>query len=125
AGQGRAPFVDVRDIAAVAAATLTEAGHEGKAYEITGGQSLSYADIAGTFSRVLGRPVRYVDIPLDAAKKAMLDAGLPEWAADAINQLSIGLKEGAFDKVSHTVRDIAKKDPIPLEQFIRDNQQMF
>ena len=40
-GDGKAPFVDVRDIAAVAATTLSEPGHEGKAYDVTGPAALA------------------------------------------------------------------------------------
>src|SRR5204863_63824 len=83
---GRTPFVDVRDIAAVAARVLAEDGHEGKAYDVTGPAALGYADVAATFARVLGRPVAYVDVPAAAAKQGMVGGGMPEWVADAVNE---------------------------------------
>src|SRR5439155_6799006 len=55
----RQSLVDVRDLAAVAERALTEPGHEGKTYDFTGPESLSYADVAATLSAVRGRPVRY------------------------------------------------------------------
>src|SRR3954468_23846487 len=87
-GDGKAPFVDVRDIAAVTAHVLAEDGHEGRAYDVTGPAALGYADVAATFARVLGRPVSYVDVPPAAAKQGMVAGGMPEWVADALNELS-------------------------------------
>ena len=76
---GKQSLVDVRDVATVAVKVLTEPGHEGQVYEITGPESLSYAEVAATLSRVLGRPVRYVDVPPEVARDSMLRAGMPPW----------------------------------------------
>jgi uncharacterized protein YbjT (DUF2867 family) len=125
-GQGRAPFVDVRDIAAVAAHVLAEEGrHDGQAYGITGPQALGYADVAATFARVLGRPVNYVDVPATAAKQSMMQAGMPEWQADAINELSEEMKQGHFATVTDVVERVGKKKPVTLEQFVRENAAAF
>jgi uncharacterized protein YbjT (DUF2867 family) len=120
-GDGRASHVDVRDIAAVAAVALTDSGHEGKAYEITGPQSLSYADIAAVLARVLGHDVKHFDVTPEAAKQAMLGAGIPEWNVDGINELSAATKAGRFDRETTTVKDVAGKDPVTLEQFVREH----
>jgi uncharacterized protein YbjT (DUF2867 family) len=125
AGDGKAPYVDVRDIAAVAAAALSESGHEGKAYEITGPQSLGYRDIAQMFTNLIGHPVKYQNISFEDAKKAMVQMGMSEWTADAINELSQALQEGEFDKVTNTVREVGKKEPYTLVQFIQDNINLF
>jgi uncharacterized protein YbjT (DUF2867 family) len=84
AGQAKISMVDTRDVAAVAAVTLTEPGHTGARYEVTGPEALSYADVAAKLTSVLGRPVTYVDAPDDAVRKALLDAGLGEWFASAL-----------------------------------------
>ena len=125
AGEGKAPFVDVRDIAAVAASCLTETGHEGKIYEVTGPISIGYSDIAATLSQVLGRTINYVDIPVAAAKSSMLEMGMPAWLADALNELNVGLKENRFGLVTDVVSAIGHKTPIDLESFIRDNIEAF
>jgi uncharacterized protein YbjT (DUF2867 family) len=59
AGGGRTAFIDTRDIAAIAARTLRENGHAGRAYPLTGEESLDYAEVAGMLSAALGRPVVY------------------------------------------------------------------
>jgi uncharacterized protein YbjT (DUF2867 family) len=124
-GEGRAAFVDTGDIAAVAAICLMEPGHEGKAYEITGPQSLSYTDVCATLERELDRPVHFRACTFEQAKENMLQTGMPEWLAQAINELSMGMKEGIFDKVTTVVRDIAKRRPRTLEEFVSDNIAAF
>ena len=59
AGRGRSPFVDVADVGAVGALALTEDGHAGRGYALTGPDALTLSEVAATLSDVLGRPVRY------------------------------------------------------------------
>ncbi len=67
-GEAKVSYVDARDVAAVAFHALTADGHEGKAYEITGPQALSYHDMARELSSVLGREVKYVEVPIGRAR---------------------------------------------------------
>jgi uncharacterized protein YbjT (DUF2867 family) len=121
----RQSLVDVRDIAAVAVAVLTEGGHEGKTYEITGPASLSYADVAAILSKVLGKTVRYVDVPPEAAKQAMLASGLSEWNATAVTELYGVFATGRYARTTDAVERITGKRPISFEQFVRDNAAAF
>ena len=84
AGQARISMVDTRDVAAVAAAVLTEPGHAGARYDVTGPEALSYADVAAKLTSVLGRQVTYVSAPDDAVRQRLLGAGLNEWFANAL-----------------------------------------
>jgi uncharacterized protein YbjT (DUF2867 family) len=120
-----AGFVDVRDIAAVAVKSLTAPGHEGKAYEITGPRAISHHDIAAAFTKVLGRPVNYVSVPPEAAKQAMTGAGMTQWQADSILELYALLREGRFDRTTSTVKDVTGREPITIEQFVRDYRPSF
>src|SRR5215467_12406491 len=61
-GDARVSIVDVRDIAAVAAAALTQSGHDGKIYDITGPESLTHAEMASQLSEAVGRPITFVDV---------------------------------------------------------------
>src|SRR5215211_3098346 len=61
-GDARASFIDTRDIAAVAARALTEDGHEGQTYTLTGPEALSYHDVAAKLSRATGREIKYVPV---------------------------------------------------------------
>ncbi|MDQ3684356.1 MAG: SDR family oxidoreductase [Acidobacteriota bacterium] len=117
--------VDARDIAAVAKAALTEAGHENQIYTITGPEALSYTEIAEKLSSVLGRKISYVDVPPEAAKKGMMDAGMPEWFAEALNELYAAWTEGYGAIVTDVVRDVAKKESITFDGFARDYAPAF
>jgi uncharacterized protein YbjT (DUF2867 family) len=75
AGEVREPFIDADDIADVVAAALTEDGHEGQLYEVTGPRLLTFAEAIDEIGRAARRPLRYVQVPIDAFASAMRDAG--------------------------------------------------
>jgi uncharacterized protein YbjT (DUF2867 family) len=125
AGDAKAGFVDAADIAAVAVEALTEPGHEGKAYDITGPELLSYHDVARVFSEVTGKPVTYQDIPPSAAKQAMVGMGMPEWLADGVNELMEQMRAGAYEKLTTVVDEVGKKEPITLASFAREHAALF
>src|SRR5260370_14256678 len=83
-GNARTSFVDVRDIAVVAAKALAGGEHSGKTYELNGPEALTYAELAEKISKHAGRAVQYVDIPVDAQRKAMLEQGMPEGQVNSL-----------------------------------------
>lgn len=125
AGDAKAGFVDTADIAAVAVEALTEPGHEGKAYEITGPELLSYHDIARTISDVIQKPVGYQDIPPAAAREAMLGMGMSAWQVDGINELMDQMRGGEYARLTSAVSDVGKKDPNRLADFVRQHAGAF
>jgi uncharacterized protein YbjT (DUF2867 family) len=84
AGEARISMVDTRDVAAVAAVALTEPGHAGAHYDVTGPEALSYTDVAAKLTSVMGRRISYVGASDDAVRQALLGAGLTGWFADAL-----------------------------------------
>lgn len=83
-GDARLSMVDTRDVAAVAAVVLTEPGHAGAHYDVTGPEALSYTDVAAKLTGATGRRITYVDAPDDTVRQALLGAGLTEWFANAL-----------------------------------------
>jgi uncharacterized protein YbjT (DUF2867 family) len=65
AGDTPEPFIDVDDIADVAVAALTEDGHAGQLYEVTGPRALTFAEAVDEIARAAGREVRYVPISIE------------------------------------------------------------
>ena len=122
---GRASFVDVRDIAAVAVAALTEPGHEGKTYVITGPEAISYAEAAEKLSAATGRTVTYVQVPEDGVRQALAGAGLPDWYVDDLVALNRIIDAGWAEGVSDAVETVARKAPISFDQFARDHAAAF
>ena len=87
-GNAKTSVSDVRDIAEVAAKILlAPSEHNGKTYELNGPEAVSNDEVAERISRATGRTVKYVDIPEEAQRKAMLDAGMPEWQVKALLEL--------------------------------------
>jgi uncharacterized protein YbjT (DUF2867 family) len=125
-GDAKTSLIDVRDIALVAAKALTQpAAHAGKAYELNGPEALSNAEIAAKISRVAGRPVEYVDIPEAAQRKAMLDAGLPEWQVTALLELQEYYVSGKCAEVTDVLPRLLERAPRTLDQFLAESKESF
>lgn len=127
--QGEAPIamVDTRDVAAVAAGCLTATGdaHAGKAYEVTGGEALTYAEAAAAIAAATGTAVAYVDVPPAAARQGMVDAGLPGWLADDLVGLA-KLFEGPLGRdVTSVVQDVTGRPPHTFAAFAREHASLF
>ncbi len=122
---GRTPLVDARDVAAVAVACLLEPGHEGMTYDVTGGEAVSYAEVAAHIGRAIGKPVTYVDVPPAAARAGMLQAGLPDWLADDLLVLYGIAADGKSRGPTTVVRDVGGKEPITVAEFARDHAAVF
>jgi len=124
-GDGEVSQIDLRDIAAVAVKTLTEDGHQGKAYTLTGPEALSNARVAEILSEDTGREIRYVDLPAEQFKQALLGAGLQEWSANALVDLQQFYRRGSASAVTRDVEQLLGRKPISFEQFSRDYAQAF
>jgi len=79
------PFVDVDDIADVIVAALTQPGHAGELYEVTGPRMLTLAEVASELSKATGRQIEYVPVPHEAFLQGVADTGAPQdvlWMLD-------------------------------------------
>ena len=81
------PFVDINDIADVAVAALSEDGHSGEIYEVTGPRMLTFTEVAKEISLAAGREVQFIRIPKEAFAGAIADSGAPEEIAWLLNYL--------------------------------------
>ena len=122
---GKLGMIDVRDIVDVAAKVLTEDGHQGKTYGLTGPASISFHDVAAGLSKALGKEVKYVDVPPEAGREAMVGMGLPEWFADALTEYNKAFSEGLGDFTTGDVEEITGHPARSFETFARDFAQAF
>jgi uncharacterized protein YbjT (DUF2867 family) len=126
AGEGRIPFIDTRDIAAVAAVTLTAPGHEGKVYTLTGPEALSYRRATEILSAALGRPLTYVAETEDEAWARLRRAGEPVWRIAALLAIAAYQRAGGpTERVTRTVEELTGRPPRSVEQFARDHAAAF
>lgn len=124
-GDARVSLVDVRDIATVAAAALTEPGHLGQTYTLTGPAALTHADIAAALSHALGRPVTFSDAPPDAFAAAMASYGMPTWQVDGLLEDYAHYRRGEAAIISSAVRDVTGQAPRDIDTFARDYASSF
>lgn len=80
----REPFVDIEDIADVAVAALTEQGHNGKLYEVTGPRLLTFEDVAAELSKVLSNKVQFISISEENFKTLLHEQNVPEDTIDML-----------------------------------------
>jgi uncharacterized protein YbjT (DUF2867 family) len=123
--EAKTSMIDARDVAAVAARMLTEEGHEGKVYELTGPEAISHREIAEKLSKVLVRPVEHVEVSFEDARGGMIGMGMPEWLADALAELFEVRQAGYTSGVTDTVAQITGREPRGYEQFARDYKEAF
>ena len=118
-GESPVSVVDVRDIAAVAVAALTE----GKSYDITGPAALTHAQIAEELAQTLGTPVSFEDISGAAMREALLSFHMPEWQADGLVEDSEHYSRGEATTLSTAVQDVTGVQPRTFRTFAQDFKQ--
>jgi uncharacterized protein YbjT (DUF2867 family) len=125
-GDGRIPFVDTRDIAAVAVVALTQPGHTGKRYVITGSEALSYPQATAILAQAIGRPLRFIDEPSDLARARLTRAGQPGWLVDSLLAIAAYQRAGGpTETITSVVADLTGKPPRTFAEFARDYAPTF
>ncbi|MDJ0802058.1 MAG: SDR family oxidoreductase [Desulfobacterales bacterium] len=125
-GDGRIPFIDVRDIAAVAAAVLTDPqAHVGQAYTLSGSQALTNAEALALISKKTGKPIELIPIPEEAAVEGMREAGMPEALIAFMSSLNQIIAAGRVAETSADVARIIGREPLSFEQFAEDYRDVW
>ncbi|MFD8424738.1 NAD(P)H-binding protein [Streptomyces sp. NPDC059466] len=126
-GTGRTSPVAVDDVARVVAAVLLDpAPHIGHVYELTGPRSIDMTEMAEEFSRALGRPVSYVDVPLDRWRAEVLArAGLPPHTEQHIATMARLHHENRYDRTSDDVERLTGKPAQSVETFVAAHKDIY
>jgi uncharacterized protein YbjT (DUF2867 family) len=120
-GEGRLGLVDTRDISEVAAKVLANpAPHAGKTYTLTGPASVNMSQVAVAFSEALGKPIKYVPIPLEAARAGMAKWGMDDWMVNFMSDYLVAYSKNWGDLVTDDVKKITGKAPHSIAEFVRD-----
>lgn len=117
--------IDVEDIAEIAAAILTGAGHEGKTYPLTGPDALTMTDVAEKLSAATGKAIRYVNVPPEDARKAQLAGGMPPYLADALFELFAERRNGKESRVWPDAGVLLGRRPTSFDEFATRNAAIF
>ncbi len=126
-GDGRVPFIDARDIAAVAKESLLyPEKHHGKHYVLTGGTAIGYKDLAEALSKATQQNIVYHALSMEEMRERMEKQGVLKEMIDSYLALSFYQKAGgATERVSDDVKNILNKDPRTVFEFARDYKEAF
>jgi uncharacterized protein YbjT (DUF2867 family) len=113
------PFVDVDDIAEVALAALSDDGHAGEVYEVTGPRLMTFADIAAELSRATGREVSFVDVPHDAFLEEVRRSGAPQDVVWMLDYLFSTVLDGRNAHRTDGVRRALGREPTDFAVYAR------
>ncbi len=121
-GDGAEAFIDVDDIAAVAAITLADPqAHSGEAYSLTGPEALTVAEVAAILSDVTGQQFSHVDLDRDAWITGAIATGVPEAYGAVLRQLTETVASGHGAIPNGTVEKLTCRPPGTFRQFAAEN----
>ncbi|WP_051478780.1 NAD(P)H-binding protein [Arthrobacter sp. H5] len=103
AGDAVEPFIDANDIADVAVAALTEDGHHGEVYELSGPRLLSFTDVAAELSDATGRHIKYAPVSPEEYAAVLAEAGLPEDFVELFTMILDGRNASLTDGVQRAL----------------------
>jgi uncharacterized protein YbjT (DUF2867 family) len=120
AGDTPEPFVDADDIADVAVAALTQDGHAGQLYELTGPRLLTFTEAVGEIAKATGREVRYLPVSLDEYAAAAAAQGVPAEVVELLTYLFSEVLDGRNARVADGVRRALGREPRDFAVYARD-----
>ena len=122
AGDHRISWIHAPDVAAVAAVALTEPGHGGKAYDLTGPEALTYDKLAQRLSDALGHPVAHEPISDEEYGRELLAGGFDPWAVEhLVTMYRDAVRTGYFDVVTDAVPTLTGAPATTFDQWVQGN----
>lgn len=120
AGDTPEPFVDVDDIADVAVAALSQPGHAGEVYEVTGPRLMTFAQVAAELSEATGRAVEFEEVPHEAFVGAAKESGAPRDVVWMLDYLFSTVLDGRNAHRTDGVRRALGREPTDFSDYARD-----
>jgi uncharacterized protein YbjT (DUF2867 family) len=124
-GKGKVPSVDPRDVAAVACMILTHPRHEGQVYEVTGPEPLTIGEMVQVLAKVLGKPLRYVNVPAFLAAIWLRRFGMSRELVNGLMETLGALRRNEYAYVTDVVQRVGGVKPRTFEVWCRDHVAAF
>ena len=124
-GDGKTAPISPYDIAAVAAVALTNTGHEGKLYDLSGPELLSTPDQVRILSKVVGKPIQCVDIPIEVAAERMRSTGVPEPLVESLSHLWMLVRKNEYPFQTNEVEHLTGKPAQTFETWCHKHRSAF
>lgn len=115
--EGREPFVDAEDIAAVAAAALTEEGHDGEIYSLSGPRLMTFGECVDEIAAASGREIRKVRVSRDAYAAHLVQRGFSPGYAEFMNEVLDTIRDGQTAYLSDGVQRALGREPRDFSQY--------
>jgi uncharacterized protein YbjT (DUF2867 family) len=126
AGRSRVAFVDIRDIAELAALVFDDpAPHVNQAYECTGPEALSFEEAARLMTDVIRRPIRYEAASIAGYVRHLHLRGLPLAQIAVQTVLHVGLRFGQTAKIDPTLERLLGRRPRTLATYVRESAELW
>jgi len=126
AGRGRVAFVDIRDVAEVAALIFDDPlAHQNAAYDCTGPEALSFEETARLMTDVVGRPIRYEPASIAGYVRHLHVRGLPLAQIAVQTVLHVGLRFGQSEKIDPTLERLLGRRPRTLATYVRESAELW
>lgn len=125
AEDAKVTLIDPFDVAEVAAVALTEDGHVGRNYLLTGPSAVTFHEVAAELSAATGREIEYVSVPDEGARAGMLQSGVPPWIADELLKVFRELRRGVASTPTDVVRVLTGREPRTIGDFFRAHAAAF
>lgn len=125
AADGKIPPISERDIAEVAKLCLLQPGHEGKTYELTGAELISAREQVEVLSRVLGKPITFVEVDIENAIGQMRALGRPPWVLESLQEMWIAVRAGRGGQRTSTFEELTGQAPQNFEAWCREHRSEF
>jgi uncharacterized protein YbjT (DUF2867 family) len=113
------PFVDVEDIADVAAATFTESSHSGRLYEISGPRALTFADAVAEIAKAAGRDIRFMPTTVEDFIVEAMQYGVPKEELDLVAYLFSTVLDGRNSQPVDGVRQALGRPAADFSDYVR------
>lgn len=117
AGDTREPFIDVDDIAEVATVALTQEGHNGEIYEVTGPQLMSFGDVAAEISKATGNDIDYTCVPHEAFVNGVRDSGAPQEVVWMLDYLFATVLDGRNASLANGIQRALGRPPTDFKTY--------
>jgi uncharacterized protein YbjT (DUF2867 family) len=115
------PFVDVEDIGDVAVAALTQEGHAGELYELTGPRLFTFGEAVEEISRATGRKIRYVPVSVAEFASALDREGVPPEVTQLLTYLFTEVLDGRNAYLTDGLRRALGREPRDFSDYARDS----
>jgi uncharacterized protein YbjT (DUF2867 family) len=119
-GGVREPFVHADDLADMAVAALTEEGHAGQLYEVTGPRLMTFADAVAEIGAATGRDLRFETVPLDSFEAELEQQGLSADEAWLVSYLFSEVLDGRNESLTDGVQRALGREPLDFADYVRD-----